>query len=143
MQIFWLFDAAQDSAYYKWKAVCHALAFALTHTISECTRRRYFILFQLTYFMDTLKILCLPQECQKLQTAISRMEWSWIKINIVEQDAVFLPSFIWNSNNLNVCIWLFFFKIYIYEWNVSFKLDLFTIRLLSPSHNKILIIWAV
>lgn len=143
MQIFWLFGAAQDSAYYKWKAVCHALAFALTHTISECTRRRYFILFQLTYFMDTLKILCLPQECQKLQTAISRKEWSWRKINIVEQDAVFFPSFIWNSNNLNVCIWLFFFKIYIYEWNVSFKLDLFTIRLLSPSHNKILIIWAV
>lgn len=43
MQIFWLFDAAQDSAYYKWKTVCHALAFALTCTISECTRRRYFV----------------------------------------------------------------------------------------------------
>lgn len=33
MQIFWLSDATQGSAYYEWKTVCHALTFELTHDI--------------------------------------------------------------------------------------------------------------
>lgn len=39
----WLSDIAPDSAYYKWKTVCHALVFALTSTITEYPRRRYFV----------------------------------------------------------------------------------------------------